>query len=65
MGPIPTSVPSVAWFKTRKGRGYGKYDAASHGVPWPINSEQFWAVRKQFMARYGVEYEGVDGPGAV
>ena len=56
------NVPSVAWFKTRKGRGYGKYDAASHGVPWPINSEQFWAVRKQFMAKYGVEYQGVDAP---
>ncbi|MGA3219574.1 MAG: 1-deoxy-D-xylulose-5-phosphate synthase N-terminal domain-containing protein, partial [Acidimicrobiales bacterium] len=59
-GANPDNVPSVAWFKTRKGRGYGKYDAASHGVPWPINSEQFWVVRKQFMARYGVEYQGVD-----
>ena len=61
-GANPGDVPSVSWFKTRKGRGYGKYDASSHGVPWPINSEQFWAVRKQFMARYGVEYEGVDAP---
>jgi len=61
-GDNPEGVPSVAWFKTRKGRGYGKYDAASHGTPWPMNSEQFWAVRKQFMARYGVEYEGVGAP---
>jgi transketolase len=61
-GANADDVPSVAWFKTRKGRGYGKYDAASHGVPWPINSEPFWAVRKQFMARYGVDYEGVDAP---
>jgi transketolase len=61
-GPNPEERPSVAWFKTRKGRGYGKYDAASHGVPWPMNSEQFWAVRKQFMERYGVEYEGVGEP---
>ena len=61
-GPNPEERPSVAWFKTRKGRGYGKYDAASHGAPWPMNSEQFWAVRKQFMDRYGVEYEGVDEP---
>ena len=59
-GANPEGAPSAAWFKTRKGRGYGKYDAASHGVPWPANSEQFWTVRKQFMARYGVEYEGVD-----
>ena len=25
--------PVVAWFKTRKGRGYGKYDNKSHGSP--------------------------------
>lgn len=59
-GDNPQRLPSVAWFKTRKGRGYGKYDAASHGTPWPVNAEQFWAVRKEFMARYGVTYEGVD-----
>ena len=29
----PERQPSVAWFKTRKGRGYLKYDNASHGVP--------------------------------
>ncbi|HUB71968.1 MAG TPA: hypothetical protein VL984_16215 [Acidimicrobiales bacterium] len=61
-GEAPEEVPAIAWFKTRKGRGYGKYDAASHGVPWPINSPQFWAVRKDFMERYGVEYQGVDEP---
>jgi transketolase len=59
-GDNPDGVPSIAWFKTRKGRGYGKYDYESHGSPWPMDSEQFWAVRKQFMARYGVEYAGVD-----
>ena len=61
-GANPDDVPSMAWFKTRKGRGYGKYDAASHGTPWPMHAPQFWAVRKQFMERYGVEYEGVDEP---
>ena len=61
-GENPDGTPSVAWFRTRKGRGYGKYDAASHAAPWPINSEQFWGLRKAFMARYGVEYAGVDGP---
>jgi len=54
--------PSVAWFKTRKGRGYGKYDAKSHGTPWPMNAPEFWAVRKDFMAKYGVMYDGVDEP---
>lgn len=61
-GDNPRRQPTMAWFKTRKGRGYGKYDHHSHGVPWPLGSEQFWAVRKEFMARYGVEYDGVDAP---
>jgi transketolase len=59
-GENPDRVPTMAWFKTRKGRGYGKYDYKSHGTPWPMNSEEFWAVRKQFMERHGIEYEGVD-----
>ena len=62
-GPNPEGVPSVAWFRTRKGRGYGKFDYASHGVPHKLNAPEFWAVRKEFMARYGVEYQGVDEPG--
>ncbi len=61
-GENPRGVPSVAWFKTRKGRGYGKYDNKSHGTPWPMNAPEFWAVRKEFMARHGVEYAGVDQP---
>ena len=61
-GDNDARTPSMAWFKTRKGRGYGKYDYKSHGTPHPMNSEPFWAVRKQFMTRYGVEYEGVDQP---
>jgi transketolase len=61
-GDNPDRRPSMAWFKTRKGRGYGKYDASSHGTAWPMNAPQFWAVRKEFMARYGVEYAGVDEP---
>jgi transketolase len=61
-GENPDRVPSVAWFKTRKGRGYGKYDNKSHGTPWPMNAPEFWAVRKEFMARHGVEYAGVDEP---
>ncbi len=59
-GPNPDAAPTIAWFRTRKGRGYGKFDAASHGSPHKEHSPEFWAVRKEFMARYGVEYEGVD-----
>ncbi len=59
-GDNPGGVPSIAWFRTRKGRGYGKHDAASHGSPWPRHAPEFWAVRREFMARRGVVYEGVD-----
>ena len=60
-GENPDKVPSMAWFKTRKGRGYLKYDNKSHGTAHPMNSEPFWTLRKQFMEKYGVEYDGVDG----
>jgi transketolase len=59
-GDNPDRVPSMAWFKTRKGRGYGKYDNKSHGTAHKMNSPEFWTVRKQFMEKYGVEYDGVD-----
>ena len=61
-GANPEHVPTMAWFVTEKGRGYGKTGAASHGTAWPMNAEQFWTVRKRFMERYGVQYEGVDEP---
>ena len=61
-GDNPERVPSMAWFRTRKGRGYGKYDNKSHGSPHAMNSPEFWAVRKEFMARRSVEYQGVDEP---
>jgi transketolase len=59
-GGNPEAAPSVAWFRTRKGRGYGKFDAPSHGAPHKQHSPEFWAVRKDFMARYGVTYKSVD-----
>ena len=61
-GSNPEAVPTVAWFRTRKGRGYGKYDAKSHGAPHAMNSPEFWAGRHAFMEKYGVTYEGVDAP---
>jgi len=57
-----TKAPTMAYFKTRKGRGYLKYDFKSHGSAHAMNSEPFWQLRKDFMRKYGVEYEGVDGP---
>jgi transketolase len=61
-GDNPQRVPTVGWFKTRKGRGYLKYDYQSHGTAHAMNSELFWQLRKDFMAKYGVEYEGTDTP---
>ncbi len=61
-GENPERVPSMAWFRTRKGRGYGKYDNKSHGSPHAMNSPEFWTVRHGFMERHGVEYAGVDEP---
>jgi len=50
--------PRVAWFRTRKGRGYGKFDAPSHGSPHKLNSPEFWATKAPFEARHGVEFAG-------
>jgi transketolase len=61
-GANPNAAPSMAWFKTQKGRGYGKVDAASHGTPHKQHSAEFWAVRREFAARYGVAYQGMDAP---
>src|SRR5512135_2165689 len=51
-GENPTKVPSMAWFKTRKGRGYAKYDYKSHGSPHAMDSEPFWGLRKELMRKY-------------
>jgi transketolase len=61
-GANAADVPTMAWFQTRKGRGYDKYDAPSHGTPHAMNSPEFWSVRKRFMAKCGITYEGVDAP---
>src|SRR5262245_19251328 len=41
-GPNPEKRPSVCWFRTRKGRGYGVLDYKSHGTPHKPNSEIYW-----------------------
>ena len=64
LGAVSASgEPTMAWFRTVKGRGYGKEGAPSHGTPWPMNSAEFWSVRSGFMARHGVSYDGF-GSGA-
>lgn len=55
-------VPGMAWFKTRKGRGYLKYDGPSHGVPHAMNSDLFWETKRAFADRYGVQFANFGGP---
>ena len=50
--------PGCVWFKTRKGRGYGVFDAASHGKSHGRNSEMFWKCREEFAKKYDVKFEG-------
>ena len=50
--------PGCVWVKTRKGRGYYKYDAPSHGAPHKRNSELFWKCRADFQDKYGVQFAG-------
>ena len=55
--------PKMLWVKTRKGRGYGKYDNASHGSPHKRNSLEFWNTKREFAEKYGVQFEHMDKPG--
>jgi transketolase len=54
----PDGRPGMVWIKTRKGRGYYKYDAPSHGKAHARNSELFWKGRADFQAKYGIEFTG-------
>jgi transketolase len=60
-GSNPNRVPSVAWFKTRKGRGYGKYDNPSHGAPHKTDCDLFWETKKPFIDKYGVTFANYGG----
>ena len=54
--------PKVLWVKTRKGRGYLKYDETSHGSPHKRNSKQFWDIRREFSEKFGVNFTFMDAP---
>ena len=62
LGPNSNRVPSVAWVKTRKGRGYLKYDNPSHGAPHPMNSDLFWQTKRPFAEKYGAQFTNFGGP---
>jgi len=57
-----TNTPNAAWFKTKKGYGYGVYDNKSHGTPHKANSDIFWKTREEFMNKYDVEFAGYGKP---
>ena len=54
--------PNAIWVKTRKGRGYLKYDYASHGAPHKTNSELFWETKREFAEKYNVQFVNFGGP---
>lgn len=61
-GDNPDGRPGVMFMRTRKGRGYLKYDYASHGSPHKIHSDLFWQTKQPFMEKYGVRFEGFGEP---
>ncbi len=61
-GENKEGVPSVAWSKTKKGRGYYKYDNKSHGAPHKTNCDLFWQCRKDFSDKYGVTWDSFGAP---
>ncbi len=58
----PSQSPAMLWTRTRKGRGYLKFDHASHGSPHARNSELFWQTKLPFMQKYGAEFAGYGCP---
>ena len=49
--------PKVLYARMRKGRGYYKFDNASHGAAHKRNSELFWKTKSEFAEKYNVEFE--------
>ncbi len=49
--------PKVLYARMRKGRGYYKFDNASHGAAHKRNSELFWKTKGEFAEKYNVEFE--------
>jgi transketolase len=56
--PAKSGRPACIWFKTRKGRGYGKFDHHSHGTPHKLNTPEFWETKREFQTKYGVQFAG-------
>ncbi len=62
LDPEPGGRPAAVWARTRKGRGYGRFDSASHGVPHAAGAPAFWETKRPFQERYGVRFDGFGEP---
>ncbi|MEC8073767.1 MAG: 1-deoxy-D-xylulose-5-phosphate synthase N-terminal domain-containing protein [Candidatus Thermoplasmatota archaeon] len=49
-------IPKMIYAKSRKGRGYHKFDEKSHGAPHKRNSELFWKTKEDFASKYNMEF---------
>lgn len=61
-GDNPRHRPGMTWGRTRKGRGYHKFDNKSHGSPHALNSDLFWQCRDDFAQKHGAEWVGRGQP---
>jgi len=56
VGKSKSTIPKMIFAKSRKGRGYHKFDEKSHGAPHKRNSELFWKTKEDFASKYGIEF---------
>lgn len=49
-------IPKMVYAKSRKGRGYHKFDEKSHGAPHKRNSELFWKTKEDFSSKYKIKF---------
>ncbi len=52
------NIPKVIYGRSRKGRGYHKFDYASHGAAHKRNSDLFWKTKQDFAEKYNVNFDG-------
>ncbi len=50
-------TPKIIYSKTRKGRGYHKFDYQSHGSPHQRNSKLFWKTKEDFAKKYNIDFK--------
>ncbi|HYC78944.1 MAG TPA: transketolase [Planctomycetota bacterium] len=60
--PNPDKLPICVWVKTVKGRGYGVTGYKSHGKAHERNSDAYWATKKEFADKYGVQFDSFGKP---